>query len=163
MLTPLVSPSSCSCGTETNTNLAAQSQYVYMTACCDCDPSNQSIKFEQIPNWLDPIFPCLSSAAKTNKHLICYFFPFLWFFCFFNATDIFWTIAKWNNIFLYGANSKTRRNWTLQNFCGNNKKRKFQKDITWLMEPSSDTNWCEPRDHAVMQPTCKDTNSRKAK
>jgi len=27
----------------------------------------------------------------------------------------------------------------LRNFCGINKKRKFQKDITWLMEPSSDT------------------------
>lgn len=34
---------------------------------------------------------------------------------------------------------------------------------TWLMEPSSDTKWCEPRDHMVTQPTRKDTNSRKAK
>ena len=30
-----------------------------------------------------------------------------------------------------------------------NKKRKFQKYITWLMESSSDTKWCEPHDHVV--------------
>ena len=29
-----------------------------------------------------------------------------------------------------------------------NKKQKFQKDIAWLTEPSSDTKWCESRDHA---------------
>jgi hypothetical protein len=29
------------------------------------------------------------------------------------------------------------------------------------MEPSSDTKWCEPRDHVVTQPTRKDINSRK--
>jgi hypothetical protein len=51
----------------------------------------------------------------------------------------------------------------LRNFCWNNKKQKFQKDITWLMEPSSDTKWGETRDHVVMQPTLKDINSRKAK
>jgi hypothetical protein len=40
---------------------------------------------------------------------------------------------------------------------------KFQKNITLLMEPNFDTKWFEPRDHMVMQPTRKDTNSRKAK
>ena len=36
--------------------------------------------------------------------------------------------------------------------------QKIQKDITWLMEPCSDTKWCVPRDHMVTQPTRKDTN-----
>ena len=53
--------------------------------------------------------------------------------------------------FIYVAKSRRRRNWTLRNFCRNNKKWKFQKDITWSMEPSSDTKWCGPRDHMVTQ------------
>jgi hypothetical protein len=108
---------------------------------CDKDPSNQGTKLELIPSWFDLIFPCLVFCSRNQ---------YVWtiFCCFFYSTDIFWTVTKWNNnFFLYAANSRRRRNWTLRNFCGNNKKQKFQNDITWLMEPRSDTNWCEPRDH----------------
>jgi hypothetical protein len=48
--------------------------------------------------------------------------------------------------------------WSKQAF-----KEAENKVLTWLMEPSSDIKWCEPRDHVVTQPTRKDTNSRKAK
>jgi hypothetical protein len=47
-------------------------------------------------------------------------------------------------------------NWTLWIFFEINKKRKFQQDITLLMELGSNTKWCEPLEHAVKQPTRKD-------
>jgi hypothetical protein len=34
-------------------------------------------------------------------------------------------------------------------FLRKQQEQKIQKDITWLMEPSSDTKWCEPHDHVV--------------
>jgi hypothetical protein len=42
------------------------------------------------------------------------FFSFL---SFFKATDIFWTVTEQNNkpFFLYAANSRKKRNWTLRN------------------------------------------------
>jgi len=87
-------------------------------------------------------FPLFSFLRQNpiNVFLNDIFFAFLFslFFFVFDATDIFWTIIEWNNyFFLYAAKSRRRRNWTLRNFYGNNKKRKFQMDITWLMEPSS--------------------------
>jgi len=60
-------------------------------------------------------------------------------------------------------NQGEEENLELRNFCWNNKKQKFQKDITWLIEPNSDTKWGKTRDHMVTQPTRKDINSRKAK
>jgi hypothetical protein len=48
-------------------------------------------------------------------------------------------------------------------FLRKQQEQKFQKDITWLMEPSSDIKWCEPHDHVVAQATRKDINSQKAK
>ena len=32
---------------------------------------------------------------------------------------------------------------------------KITKGYDLVLEPRSDTNWCEPRDHVVMQPTIK--------
>jgi hypothetical protein len=71
------------------------------------------------------------SAAETNKHL------FERFFSVFFVTDIFWTVTKWNDyfyffFFLYAAKSRRKRNWTLKNFYGNNKKRKFQKGYSLI-------------------------------
>jgi hypothetical protein len=34
-------------------------------------------------------------------------------------------------------------------FAETTRNEKFQKDITWLMDPSSDTKWCESCDHMV--------------
>jgi hypothetical protein len=51
------------------------------------------------------------------------------------------------------ARARRRRVWTLRIFffCKINKKRKFHKDITWLMEQNSDTKWCGRLDHMVKQ------------
>ena len=38
-----------------------------------------------------------------------------------------------------------------------------EEDNQSLHNENNEINWCEPRDHMVMQPTRKDTNSRKAK
>jgi len=103
-------------------------------------------------------FPLFSSLRQKQLNVsLIDFFLFL-FFSFSYATDIFWTVTKWNNyffVFWYATKSRRRRNLIPRNFCGINKKQKFQKDITWLMKPSSDTKWCEPRDHVVTQPTIK--------
>jgi hypothetical protein len=34
-------------------------------------------------------------------------------------------------------------------FLQKQQEQKIQNDITWLMEPSSDTKWYEPHDHMV--------------
>ena len=49
---------------------------------------------------------------------------------------------------------RTRR-WTqtLQNLKEHKKKTKITEGYDLLSEPSSNTNWCEPRDHVVTQPT----------
>jgi len=96
-------------------------------------------------------FPLFISLRQKQLNVsLIDFFLFLFFF--FYATDIFWIVTKWNNyffVFWYATKSRRRRNWIPRNFCGINKKQKFQKDITWLMKPSSDTKWCEPRDHTT--------------
>jgi hypothetical protein len=59
---------------------------------------------------------------------------------------------------------RTRR-WTqtLKNLKEHWKKTKITEGYDLVSEPSSDTNWCEPRDHVVMQPTIKiEIWSRKA-
>jgi len=46
---------------------------------------------------------------------------------------------------------------------GTLKKTKITEGYDLVLEPSSDTNWCEPRDHVVTQPTIKiEIWSRKA-
>jgi hypothetical protein len=36
-------------------------------------------------------------------------------------------------------------------------------ELNLELKPQANYFWCEPHDHMVTQPTCKDTNSRKAK
>jgi len=60
--------------------------------------------------------------------------------------------------FLISCKIKEKKKLDTKEIYGNNKKRKFQKEITWSMEQSLDTKWIEPHDHVVMQPTRKDTN-----
>ena len=104
-------------------------------------------------------------------------FSFLWqetinislndFFFFFYGIDIFWIVTKWNNFFFFlyiCCKIKEKKKLdTKEFFVETIRNEKFQKDITWLMEPSSDTKWCEPHDHMVTQPIRKDINSRRAK
>ena len=61
--------------------------------------------------------------------------------------------------------SKNKWLWSslLRRQSEHSRNEKFQKHITWLIEPSSNTKWCEPHDHMVTQPTRQDTNSWKAK
>ena len=81
----------------------------------------------------------------------------------------YWYILDSNqmkSIFFYVLQNQKKKLDTeefLRIFTETTRNEKFQKDITLLMEPSSDTKWCEPRDHVVMQPSRKDTNSWKAK
>jgi len=51
---------------------------------------------------------------------------------------------------------RTRR-WTqtLKNLKDHKKKTKITEGYDLVSEPSFDTNWCEPRDHMVTQPTVK--------
>ena len=58
---------------------------------------------------------------------------------------------------------KEKKKLDTKEFLRKQQEQKIQKDITWLMEASSDTKWCGPRDHVVTQRTCKDINSQKAK
>jgi hypothetical protein len=48
---------------------------------CDYDPSNKGIKFELIPSWFGPIFPCLVFCGRNQQtSLWTIFFLFGFFF-----------------------------------------------------------------------------------
>jgi hypothetical protein len=94
-----------------------------------------------------------NSDFQTDRRLFELFF---FLFSFFYATDIFWAVTEWNNnvlfYFFICHKFKEKKKLDTKEFCENNKKRKFQKDITWLMSQAlipNDTNlvitwWCNP-------------------
>jgi hypothetical protein len=71
----------------------------------------------------------VSSSFNTYVNL-----PKKRFFLFFYATDIFWTVTK-RNYYFFGSFDMLQKQGEEEIghqgiFCGNNKKRKFQKEIT---------------------------------
>jgi len=66
--------------------------------------------------------------------------------------------------FLDDADTKNKKmDANTEKLKGTLKKTKITEGYDLVSEPNADTNWCEPRDHVVMQPTIKiEIWSRKA-
>jgi len=63
---------------------------------------------------------------------------------------------KYNTFFcLDDADTKKKMDANIEKLKGTLKKTKITEGYDLVSEPSSDTNWCKPRDHVVTQPTIK--------
>ena len=99
--------------------------------------------------------------------LITLFSISFWFFFLFNKRIWLETVTRWNINFVFfwldDTDTKNKKNTNTEKLKGTLKKTKITEWYDLVSEPSSDTNWCEPRDHVVTQPTIKiEIWSRKA-
>ena len=100
---------------------------------CDKDPSNQIIKLELANSkliWSNfPLFSYL--RQKLINVFLNNYFSFFSFSCFFNSTDIFWTITEGNKKKIICRKFKKKMKLdTKEFFLRKQQEWKFQKDIT---------------------------------